>query len=72
MMSIHQILKNVKMKKMVINLDHEKRITLRIDADDFKKLKVKAVLKDLSVNEYINTLISNDIGNVDLSRLVDD
>lgn len=71
-MSIHQILKNVKMKKMVINLDHEKRITLRIDADDFKKLKVKAVLKDLSVNEYINTLISNDIGNVDLSRLVDD
>lgn len=60
------------MKKMVINLDHEKRITLRIDADNFKKLKVKAVLKDLSVNEYINTLISNDIGDVDLSGLVDD
>ena len=57
---------------MVIMLDHEKRITLRIDADDFKKLKVKAVLKDLSVNEYINTLISNDIADVDLSGLVDD
>ena len=53
-------------------LDHEKRITLRIDADDFKKLKVKAVLKDLSVNEYINTLISDDVDNVDLSGLVDD
>ena len=60
------------MKKMVVMLDQEKRITLRIDADDFKKLKVKAVLKDLSVNEYVNTLISNDIGNVDLSGLVDD
>lgn len=60
------------MKKMVIMLDHEKRITLRIDADDFKKLKVKAVLKDLSVNEYINTLISDDVDNVDLSGLVDD
>ena len=60
------------MKKMVIMLDQEKRITLRIDADDFKKLKVKAVLKDLSVNEYINTLIADDVGNVDLSGLVDD
>ena len=53
-------------------MDNEKRITLRIDAENFKKLKVKAVLKDLSVNEYINTLISDDIGDVDLSGLVDD
>ena len=53
-------------------MDSEKRITLRIDAENFKKLKVKAVLKDLSVNEYINTLISNDIADVDLSGLVDD
>ena len=50
----------------------EKRITLRIDAENFKKLKVKAVLKDLSVNEYINTLIYADVGDVDLSGLVDD
>jgi len=57
---------------MVILMDSEKRITLRIDADNFKKLKVKAVLKDLSVNEYINTLISNDIADVNLSGLVDD
>lgn len=57
---------------MVILMDSEKRITLRIDAENFKKLKVKAVLKDLSVNEYINTLISNDIADVDLSGLVDD
>ena len=57
---------------MVILMDSEKRITLRIDAENFKKLKVKAVLKDLSVNEYINTLISDDVDNVDLSGLVDD
>ena len=57
---------------MVILMDSEKRITLRIDAENFKKLKVKAVLKDLSVNEYINTLISNDIADVYLSGLVDD
>ena len=57
---------------MVILMDSEKRITLRIDAENFKKLKVKAVLKDLSVNEYINTLISDDIAGVDLSGLVDD
>ena len=55
---------------MVIKVENEKRITLRIDAENFKKLKVKAVLEDVSINEYINTLISNDIADVDLSGIV--
>lgn len=49
----------------------EKRITLKVDADLYKKLKVKATVKDESVNEYIKSLISADVVNVDLSALMD-
>ena len=45
----------------------EKRITLKIDHELYKKLKIKATIKDESINEYIKSLIIADADNVDLS-----
>lgn len=50
----------------------DKRITLRIDADLYKKLKIKATCKDESVNEYIISLITADVDNVDLSAIINE
>lgn len=49
----------------------EKRISLKVDAELYKKLKIKATVKDESVNEYIKSLIVDAVGNVDLSALMD-
>ena len=48
----------------------EKRISLRVDPELYKKLKIKATVKDESVNEYIKSLIIDDVGNVDLSAII--
>ena len=50
----------------------DKRITLRIDADLYKKLKIKATCKDESVNEYIISLITAEVDNVDLSAIINE
>lgn len=50
----------------------EKRITLKLDPELYKKLKIKATVKDESVNEYIKSLISADVDNVNLSAIVDE
>jgi len=48
----------------------EKRISLKVDPELYKKLKIKATVKDESVNEYIKSLIIDDVGNVDLSAII--
>lgn len=49
----------------------EKRISLKVDTELYKKLKIKATVNDESVNEYIKSLIVDAVGNVDLSKLID-
>ena len=48
----------------------KKQITIRIDSDLHKKLKIKAAAKDVSINEYITSLIADSVGGVDLSGIV--
>ena len=48
----------------------KKQITIRIDSDLHKKLKIKATAKDVSINEYITSLIAADVGDIDLSGIV--
>lgn len=48
----------------------EKRISLKVDPELYKKLKIKATVKDESVNEYIKALIIDDVANVDLSAII--
>lgn len=50
----------------------KKQIPIRIETELYKKLKVKATANDLSVNEYVISLISADVGNVDLSGLINE
>lgn len=48
----------------------KKTVTVRMDSDLHKKLKIKATAKDVSLNEYITSLISADVDAVDLSGIV--
>ncbi len=50
-------------------MKNKKGFTVRIDNELYKKMKIKATLKDLSVNEYVAALIDADAGDVDLSAL---
>ena len=52
-------------------MKNEKRFTLKIDPELYKKLKIKATVKDESINEYIKSLIVDAVDNVDLSALMD-
>lgn len=49
---------------------NNKQITIRIDSELHKKLKIKATAKDMSINEYITSLIAESVGSVDLSGIV--
>lgn len=55
---------------MVIMSSEKKTITIRVDSDLHKKLKIKATAVDSSINEYITSLIADDVGSVDLSGIV--
>lgn len=54
---------------MVIMSSEKKTITIRVDSDLHKKLKIKATAVDSSINEYITSLIADDVGSVDLSGI---
>ena len=60
--------------KMLENVDdimeNIKTITVRLDADLHKKLKVKAAAVDVSLNEYITSLIADSVDDIDLSGIV--
>lgn len=49
---------------------NEKRITLKLNPEIYKKVKIKAIAKDESVNTYIETLIAENVDDVDLSALI--
>ena len=54
------------------NKNGKKGFTVRIDRELYKKMVVKATLKDLSVNKYVTALIDADAGDVDLSGFTND
>ena len=45
---------------------------LRIESELYKKLKIKATIKDVSVNEYIISLISDNVNDIDLSAILNE
>lgn len=49
----------------------EKRITLRVDPEVHKKLKLITMVKDISVNEYLNQIIAEKIDDIDPTKLVE-
>ena len=48
----------------------KKRFTIRINDEIYKKMKIKATLKDMKLNDYINSLIIADVDDMDLSGIV--
>ena len=52
--------------------NEKKGFTIRIDNELYKKMVIKATLKDMSVNKYVTALIDADTGDVDLSGIIDE
>jgi len=46
-----------------------KQLHIRVDEALYKKLKVKCVYKDTSIQEYVATLVSEDLGEYSTSDL---
>ena len=75
MKSIISGLKNMSaeiFEMLVMIMKKQKQFPLRIESDLYKKLKIKATIKDVSVNEYIISLISADVDAVDLSAIINE
>lgn len=53
-------------------MKNQKQFPLRIETDLYKKLKIKATLKDVSINEYIISIISENVNDVDLSAIINE
>lgn len=53
-------------------MDDIKAFTVRIDKEIYKKMVVKATLKELSVTKYVAALITADVDDVDLSGIIDE
>ncbi|MBR2651777.1 toxin-antitoxin system HicB family antitoxin [bacterium] len=51
---------------------NKKQFPIRIETELYKKLKIKATANDSSVNEYVISLISADVDDVDLSGLINE
>ena len=60
----------MKMLEVIAMSNGKKTVTVRMDSDLHKKLKIKATAVDVSLNEYIISLISADVDAVDLSGIV--
>ena len=57
---------------MVMIMKNQKQFPLRIETDLYKKLKIKATLKDVSINEYVISIISENVNDVDLSAIINE
>ena len=53
-------------------MKNQKQFPLRIETDLYKKLKIKATLKDVSINEYVISIISENVNDVDLSAIINE
>ena len=62
----------MEMWDVIVMSNGKKTVTVRMDSDLHKKLKIKATAVDVSLNEYIISLISADVDAVDLSGIVDE
>lgn len=62
----------MKMVKDDSGKNNEKRITITLDAERYKKLKIKATANDKTINGYVETLISKNVDSVDLSALLNE
>ena len=60
----------MEMWDVIVMSNGKKTVTVRMDSDLHKKLKIKATAVDVSLNEYILSLISADVDAVDLSGIV--
>lgn len=45
-------------------MEDKKRYVLRIDKDVFKKAKLIADLKEMSLNKYLNLIISKEVNSI--------
>ena len=52
---------NISAEMSVMIMKNQKQFPLRIESELYKKLKIKATIKDVSVNEYIISLISDNV-----------
>jgi predicted HicB family RNase H-like nuclease len=66
------MIENISAKMSVMIMKNQKQFPLRIDSELYKKLKIKATIKDVSVNEYIISLISDNVNDVDLSAILNE
>lgn len=57
---------------LVTIMKNQKQFPLRIETELYKKLKIKATIKDVSVNEYIISLISENVNDIDLSAILNE
>ena len=57
---------------LVMIMKNQKQFPLRIESELYKKLKIKATIKDVSVNEYIISLISDNVNDIDLSAILNE
>lgn len=57
---------------LVMIMKNQKQFPLRIETELYKKLKIKATIKDVSVNEYIISLISENVNDIDLSAILNE
>lgn len=50
-------------------MTEKKGLTIRMDKELVKKLKIKVALNDTSINDYVTKLIEDDVDDVDLSKI---
>ncbi len=48
----------------------EKAINFKIDSELYKKIKIKTVMEDITIKQYILNLIQNDLANENDDKVV--
>lgn len=66
------MIENISAEMSVMIMKNQKQFPLRIESELYKKLKIKATIKDVSVNEYIISLISDNVNDIDLSAILNE